>query len=174
GVFFPKTVNRFKALANVEFDYETPAAYHFNEENFENKWNGLTIRLALWTCTWDLFKEQPVFGTGIGDFMDDLREVYRERKFHLAIDQDLSPHNQYLQILLTLGVVGFVVFLVYLVYPAIRARRQGNYLFLFFLLIIALNMLTEEVFAVYRGVVFFSFFHSLLLFQPGRYPRDTF
>lgn len=175
GIYFPKTVNRFQALTHVEFDYEAPAEiYHFNDENYQNKWNGLTIRVALWICTWDLIQERPLLGTGIGDYMDDLRGLYQERKFYLATQQDLSPHNQYLQIWLTVGVLGLIAFVCYLVYPALYAWREGNYLFLFFMLILALNMITEEVFAVYRGVVFFSFFHSLLLFQPQRYRRDTF
>lgn len=171
---FPKTLNRFKTLAYFHFDYSSQDVHHFNEESFENKWNGLTIRLALWSCTWDLIKKQPIQGTGIGDYMEELRKNYREKKFQLALDRDLSPHNQYLQVWLALGIAGLIALLLSLFYPSLHALQQRNYLFLFFILMVGLNMLTEEIFSVYRGVVFFSFFNSLLLFHPKHYPRDTY
>jgi len=166
AALFPKTINRFKSLTYYHFDYkDATQVYHFNEEEFENRWNGLTIRLAIWSCTWDAIKDNPIIGTGIGDYMHDLREAYQEKEFKLGLINDYSPHNQYLQIILSLGVVGFLAFMWGLLFPLREAHNQLNYLYLFFTILILMNMITEDIWGAFRGVVFFSFFNSLLFFQ---------
>lgn len=172
SIYFPKTIGRFKTLSYIQYEYGSMNVYHFNEEDFENKWNGLTIRLALWECTWELIAKQPLLGTGIGDYMDELRGKYQEKNFRLGLTRDLSPHNQYLLIWLSLGLAGFLVFILSIACPSIYAYKQRNYLYLAFMLMISINMFTEEILSVYRGVVFFSFFNSLLLFHLKHYPRD--
>lgn len=175
---FPKTINRFKSLSEFHFDYKDDrGVYHFNETDYKDRWNGLTIRLAIWSCTWKAIEAHPWFGAGTGDYMDALRKVYKERDFRLGMENDYSTHNQFLQIWLTLGAVGLLVFLYSLVYPAWTAWRGTNYLYLLFLAMVVLNMLTEEILIVYRGVLFFGFFNSLLLlslarFQQHYYPQD--
>lgn len=181
---FPKTINRFKSLSEFHFDYKDDrGVYHFNETDYKDRWNGLTIRLAIWSCTWKAIEAHPWIGAGTGDYMNELRKVYKERDFKLGMENDYSTHDQFLQIWLTLGLVGLLIFLYSLLYPARSAWLQGNYIYVLFLGMVVLNMLTEEILIVYRGVLFFGFFNSLLLLhlhrrrqalsQKSNYPKGT-
>jgi O-antigen ligase len=174
--FFPKTINRFKSLTYFHFEYDNPdEVYHFNEEEFANRWNGLTVRLAIWSCVREGIWQSPVIGTGPGDYMTTLKNCYTTKNFILGLKHDYSPHNQYLQIALSLGVVGLAVFLFSLLYPLQHAYRQKDHLYVLFLLLILLNMITEDLWGTFRGVVFFSFINALLLFQnkPKASNQDT-
>lgn len=169
ALLFPKTVNRFKSLAYFHFDYQdTREVYHFNEEVSSGRWNGMTIRLAIWSCAWNGVLANPLLGSGIGDYMESLDQQYQQKGFKLGLIHQYSPHNQYLQILVSTGTFGLILFILSIVLPARYAYQQGRYVLLFFLLLVGLNMLTEDVLGAFRGVVFFSFLDSLLLFQEAR------
>lgn len=166
-IYFPKTVNRFKSLTSYHFDYQDERnVYHFGEQDFDNRWSGLTIRLAIWSCALDVIQENPLIGVGTGDYNDALHEVYQKKDFRQGMLHKFNPHNQYLHALLSIGIVGLTVFMLSLVVPAIQAFREKNILYLIFLFIIAANMMIVDFLDVNRGVIFFGFFNSLLLFQP--------
>lgn len=170
AIFFPKTINRFKSLAYFHFDFEDEReVYHFGETDFEGRWSGLTIRLAIWTCAVDAVAENPVIGAGTGDYNDALFHAYRKRNFKQGLIHKFNPHNQYLHALLSGGVIALAVFLFSLAYPALQAMKAKNILYLIFLFVIMANMLIMDFLDVYRGAVFFAFFNSLLLFQPIHY-----
>jgi O-antigen ligase len=63
-------------------------------------------RLVLWDISWELFREHPVFGVGMGDFSIEAERIIRERKIKTKVDS----HNIYLQILATRGLFGFLFF----------------------------------------------------------------
>lgn len=174
GVFFPKTINRFKSLTYFHFDYaDGREVYHFDETDYEGRWSGLTIRLAIWSCTIDAALESPVIGVGTGDHLDKLFESYRQKNFRQGLLNEFRPHNQYLHAFLSAGIIGLFVLLCSLIVPAIQAFLDKNWLYLVFLFIAAANMMTMDFLDVYRGVIFFAFFNSLLLFQLPRYRYNT-
>ncbi|MCB0487317.1 MAG: O-antigen ligase family protein [Cyclobacteriaceae bacterium] len=166
---FPKTINRFKSLTYFHFDYKnSEEVYHFNDENFVEKWNGLTVRLAIWSCAVQEYIKVPFFGTGTGGYMPALRQCYQEKEFVLGIRHDYSPHNQYIQMLLSFGAFGFLIFLFALIYPLHYSYKTGDLLYLIFCIFMLLNMTTEDVFGTFRGVAFYAFINSMILFQPRK------
>jgi putative inorganic carbon (HCO3(-)) transporter len=68
-------------------------------------------RLVLWQISWDLFREHPIFGVGMGDYTIEADRHLRERKVLTTVD----THNVYLHLLATRGLVGFIPFVVYFV-----------------------------------------------------------
>jgi O-antigen ligase len=61
-------------------------------------------RLALWAEAWDLFRDYPVVGCGLGSLENaSLRPSPMLRRVHHA-------HNDYLQLLVELGILGFPIF----------------------------------------------------------------
>jgi O-antigen ligase len=66
-------------------------------------------RLVLWDIAWDLIKQHPLLGVGMGDFSTEAQKLIGERKITTATDS----HNVYLQVLATRGLVGFIPFVLF-------------------------------------------------------------
>ncbi|MEK6553384.1 MAG: O-antigen ligase family protein, partial [Bacteroidota bacterium] len=60
-------------------------------------------RLALWSAGWLIFKDHPVFG--VGDI--DLAELYKQYKRNSDKEIQGHLHNNYIHLLVTLGIFGF-------------------------------------------------------------------
>jgi O-antigen ligase len=146
--FFPKTVNRFKELTFTQFDYQSQGKEsHYNMELTADQWNGANFRLAAWPCGWQLFKEHPIIGVGLGDKRDELFRVYEQRNFHFALETRKNVHNNYLDVLYSLGIIGFILFFTgWIALPLIRTIKKRDGLAFLIILTIALAMITEIYF----------------------------
>lgn len=88
----------------------------------------VSTRLVLWDIAWDLFKEHPIAGVGMGDYERDARQMVGDRSVQTTVDS----HNVYLQVLSTRGLVGFIPFLIFWVVllrelrRALRSSKRGS------------------------------------------------
>jgi len=88
----------------------------------------VSTRLVLWDIAWDLFKEHPIAGVGMGDYERDARQMVGDRSVQTTVDS----HNVYLQVLSTRGLVGFIPFAIFWVVllrelrRALRASKRGS------------------------------------------------
>jgi O-antigen ligase len=121
----------------------------------------------LWKDSWELIKENPVFGVGTGDIKDKLKQKYTDERFFYGAENRFNPHNQFLHTGVALGFMGFIILVLLLTVPAAWAGKDKNYLFVSLCVIIAFNCMTESVLEVQKGVLFFSLF-GLLLFNSKR------
>ncbi len=94
-------------------------------------------RYALWSSAIGIWRDHPVFGVGMKDFVE-YRDSYAPMSLSAGSDVDdkgsgyrreplLSPHNQYLQVLSEQGTVGILAFgglLGALAVTAVRRRRR--------------------------------------------------
>ena len=65
-------------------------------------------RLEMWSSAWQMFVQEPIWGTGLGSFALRYPAL---RPGSETTTLGYFAHNDYLQLLLELGVVGFVVWL---------------------------------------------------------------
>ena len=125
------------------------------------------IRNGIYYCSYNKIKEAPFFGYGIGDADDQLQECYDENFTDTDTYKILNynSHNQYINIILVSGFVGFSIF----VFSIICLLKKGmkNKLYLSFLCFILLNFCFENILSRHDGIIFFSFFNSLLYFQTN-------
>jgi len=163
--FFPKTLNRFKELTYTEFDYKSMGKEsHYNMEVTKDQWNGLNFRLAAWQCGWELFLTHPIKGVNIGDKKDVLMEKYREKDFQFALQTNKNVHNNYLDILYSMGIIGLALFLVgWIILPLFYARRYGDWLSILIILTFASAWVTEIYFDRSLGGMLTGFFIPFLL-----------
>lgn len=163
--FFPKTINRFKELAYTQYNFEsTGPESHYNMEVTSDQWNGANLRMALWNCGWQLFKERPLMGVGLGDKKSALISQYQKKNFGFAVRTERNVHNNYLDILLSLGIIGLLLFLTgWLLLPIRQLIRQHDGLALLMILSIALAMITENYFDRSLGGMLVGFFIPFLL-----------
>ncbi len=162
---FPKTINRFKELAFTQFNFQSQAKEsHYADTLTPDQWNGANFRLAAWQCGWQLFKEHPLSGVGLGDKKDELFNVYKQKQFHFAIATQKNVHNNYLDILYSMGVAGLFFFLTgWIILPLIHFIKNRDILGLLILITFSLAMITENYFDRSIGVMLFSFFVIFLL-----------
>ena len=163
--FQPTSFNRFKELAYTQFDFENQGTdSHFNVKVEADQWNGANFRLAAWQCGWEVFKENPIMGTGIGDKDDALKEKYAQKNFHFALKHNRNVHSNYLDILFSLGGIGFAIFLIgWLFLPFIKTLSNRDVLASVIILTIALAWITEVYFSRNFGTMIVSFFIPFLL-----------
>lgn len=76
-------------------------------------------RLAMWDVAIDVWLENPLIGTGLGDYDEDLMR-YQQSGRYTSIDVHGSVHNVFLQALTTTGLVGFVISLLVIILLPLR------------------------------------------------------
>jgi O-antigen ligase len=126
--------------------------------------NLLTIRLAKWSVYYDIFTTKSLLGTTLGDIGDVRKEKYLEKGFNDLALHNYNAHNQYLEILATLGILGFAVFLMLLFYPLVK--KEADALYVPFLIICLITFCTESLLLRQQGILFFMFFYSVYT-HPG-------
>jgi len=163
--FFPKTLNRYKELAYTQFDYKNMGKEsHYNMEVTKDQWNGANFRMAAWRCGWELFLSSPLKGVDIGDKRDVLMDKYREKDFQFALKTQKNVHNNYLDILYSMGLIGLSCFLIgWLILPLIHAKRHKDWLSIVFILTFAIAWVTEIYFDRSLGGMLTGFFIPFLL-----------
>jgi O-antigen ligase len=162
---FPKTVNRFKELTYTKYDFKSQAPEsHYNMDVTADQWNGANIRLAVWTCGWDLVKQHPVFGVQLGDKMDKLLAMYADRKFGLALKRRLNLHNNYLDVLVAFGFTGLLLFLAgFIVIPFVKSIRTRDFFGCIVILAFALSLVPETYMDRSFGNMLLSFFIAFII-----------
>jgi len=65
------------------------------------------IRLEMWRDSVRIWKENPLIGTGVGDFKYDRKHFYNKGESHKGISY-VHAHNIYLDVLATSGLVGII------------------------------------------------------------------
>ncbi len=139
----------------------------YEYKNFQQQGNpsghSVMQRLEYWKAAIGIIKENPVIGVGTGDITNAFRQEYKEMDSMLEEQFRLRAHNQYLRVGATLGLVGLALFLLMIFYPVFAARAWEEALFMVFLIIVLLSMVTEDTLETQVGATFFAFFYSFLL-----------
>jgi O-antigen ligase len=141
----------------------------FKIESGTNYTQSISIRFSLWWLALKSIQDNNLlFGAGTGDVESVMKKT--GEKFQISnILNSYDPHNQFLHTLLSLGAVGFVLLIGCLFLPFLRDHSiAGNFLYTGFVLMVFVTCLTESVFEMQKGIVFFSIFNSLFVFQFER------
>ena len=120
-------------------------------------------RFEMWRISWITFIRHPLFGTGTGDVKDALGlDLFKQDSPVRGVL--IRSHNQYLSFAISFGIIGLVIILFALLYPPFATGRFRNALYMVFLLIFLVSMMTDDPMERQDGVTLFAFFNSLFLF----------
>jgi len=120
-------------------------------------------RGQIWESCLAAIEHMPVWGYGIGDEVERvLLQMYDLKNYHHLLITNTDAHSQYVQTFLSLGYVGLICLVMMLVVPLYLSWKRKKYLYILFLLLISIPMLTECMLETAHGVMYFSFFYSLL------------
>lgn len=134
--------------------------------------NGSTgNRFELWKASWMIFKNSPIFGTGLWDYQSDVQELIREG-WVANVPVTFHAHNIYLHNMATRGIVGFfattAMFAALLTWGRSLIRKnngEGGYIIIFSTLIMMIGGLTDTTFA--DGAPYaFAYWYTIGLFGP--------
>lgn len=107
------------------------------------------------------------FGTGTGDVNEEVMKQYQKGNTLLDPRWWFGPHNQYITLFIAFGMVGIALLLLGFIAAIFFEKKNAGYLFVSFLLIVLLSMVSEDTFETQAGASFTAFFLSLLLLGPG-------
>ncbi len=122
------------------------------------------IRLLKWQCSWNVIKDNWLFGVGVGDVQDSLQIQYASINFELALNQGFNSHNQFLQIWIGTGLIGLFIFVLSMILHFLRSFRSHNYVFVMFITFFLICSLTESTLERQWGITFFGLFYSIFAF----------
>lgn len=131
------------------------------------------VRLLIWKACNRVISENLYWGTGTGDTKDELLKEYEKQGMTGAFEHKLNTHNEFYQVFVSLGLIGFTLILGGLLIPSIVAFKASNTMYLFFLLIIVVNFLSESMLETQAGVMFYAYFNSLLCFKSTTNLQST-
>lgn len=123
-------------------------------------------RMYAWEATIDEIKKHPL-GVGTGDINIVLEDHFRESGLKELAEKELNPHNQYLQSAMAIGIPAMLWLVFSLVYPFGKIVKTRDWLYAFFLISIALNLMVESVLEKQTGIIFYAFFNCLFFFSSG-------
>jgi O-antigen ligase len=125
-----------------------------------------TLRMEIWDDALTVYQKSPIIGFGTGDGDQALLDQYQTDNFQQAIEENLNPHNQFIQTGIAIGALGILLVLAILFYPFSLWKKQ--YVFgLMFSAISFMFFMTESVLEKQSGVVAFSIFYCLFLLFDG-------
>lgn len=122
-----------------------------------NKYQSNSERLLMWNSAWNMFKDYPVFGVGLGQYKDRYQQKYISPK---AKEPNLEhAHNNFMQMLAENGIVGFVGFVTMFLYFVVRNLRK----FLTKRNIYALSTCAVTVTLLLQGLTEYNFGNSAVV-----------
>jgi len=159
---FNTTKNRILEITNSKWDIIGKEHFEYNEP-----FTGSTLRIITWKLvTSHLFLDttNPIIGTSPADAQGFIDDVYSKHGMDDAGYTGYNMHNQFFEMLVKFGLLGLGIYMFWIVVFFRRAFKV-NKLYLLFLIIFFTVSITESVFEVHRGIVFFALFNSLFFFS---------
>lgn len=153
SIFIITTVNSFKVRYIGELKNDLTQVSVNNEL--------LEPRIVRWKLAMQLVKQSPIIGHGNGSEKAMLKQLYFENKLYISYLNEFNAHNQYLSFLLKTGIIGLLIYLYALFFGFSLAVKKRDFLFLSFMIIVAVVSVSENILDVNKGIFFYSFFMSL-------------
>jgi len=122
-------------------------------------------RILVWNASVKVISENWLYGTSPGDASDKLVQKYHQLGFSQAELKKLNCHNQYLEVLISLGIIGFLIFISIFLIPVSMYGFTRNLPLIFLLGITGINFLFESMLETQSGIIFFAFFYIIFIYS---------
>jgi O-antigen ligase len=140
------------------------AMMNYNVHQY-NKQFKVDNRLIQWQSALEVLQNNIWLGTSIGDLQAELVKVYAKRGFPEGYDNRYNTHNLFLETACSTGILGILSLICLFAFSIYSGIKYADTLYLQFLFLFTLLSLVEASLSVQKGVVFFSFFNTLLISQ---------
>ena len=137
--------------------------------------NGKSVsaRIELWKAGIRAVSKNPFSGYGTGDVRAALQAQLKAQKSKMMYYGQYGPHNQYLAVLLAIGIPGFLWMLFAFLIPLFHKAYKPSFVFYAMLGILLLSALNEDIFETQASVTFFAFAYHFLLMDARRKENEA-
>lgn len=135
------------------------------QEEIKNVDNNSFERIYIWHSAVKVIKQNWFFGVGTGDVKDNLRSIFNKNGFVDGVNRNYNAHNQFLETWTGLGVIGEIILLTIFIYGLVKGIRNKDILLQSFIILLFVHFFFESMLNRLAGIIFFSFFYSLLLYR---------
>jgi O-antigen ligase len=153
---------RFTELTQLNYNVQAESIHDFS---------GLTIRLAEWEGVLVALQGDWLIGHGTGAGKSALMMAYESMGFKVGLEYSYNAHNQFLETALSNGFLGVIMLLLLFVGAFYQARKQQNWLAMWFLIFFFFCIQTESMLIRHRGALFFALYLSLTMLA-GRFSAE--
>jgi len=138
------------------------------EMNLNGSWG---IRVAYWITTFDIAKNHPIIGVGIGDYKSATADILKKNNYTYLTEKtklfmsDHDPHNQYLLVLLQMGIIGLSLFL-YMIYQMLKLsikEKEIKELSILFVSLFFVSCFAEALFFKQFTISLFILFSGIFI-----------
>ncbi|MCB0738815.1 MAG: O-antigen ligase family protein [Bacteroidetes bacterium] len=119
------------------------------------------MRVKAIQAGWLVFTENPVSGVGMGNLRSAIIQAYDDLDAKLLPENQINPHNQFLNFMVITGTLGLVLFVLFWAIPFLRFKKL-SLLFVLFVVLSFVAMNFEALLERQIGVSFFPFMFLLL------------
>jgi len=149
-----------------------------SEINLNSSWG---VRVAYVIVTYDIFKEDPLIGVGIGDYRDQTILMLETQEYPYLSEgskkfmKKFHPHNQYLFILMQMGIIGLLLFM-YIMYRVFTIKIENpeiKELSILFGTIFFVSCIPEPLLAKQFTLGLFILFIGLLSIESTSIQRES-
>ena len=120
--------------------------------------HSFTKRIEIWRATWLAFTQYPVLGWGTGDVLHAIDFGLEKMNSKLEDHRLRHPHNQFLHVLVMMGIIGFIIIFGLIVLFVKSSGAVRFFPFNIFLIIVLVSMLGNSPLDSQISLNFFLFF----------------
>lgn len=165
GLIFPLAYNLSDTF-KVRVSAGVNDVKKISEMNFNSSWG---IRIAYYIVTFDAIKKDPLLGLGIGDYKDAIASTLENNEYPFMNEKTKKfmskyhPHNQYLLILLQMGVIGLFLFfyIIYQLYKLSIKDKEIKDLSILFTTVFFISSIPEPLLVKQFTIALFILFIGL-------------
>ncbi|MBQ6071176.1 MAG: O-antigen ligase family protein [Bacteroidales bacterium] len=128
---------------------------------FDN--SSLLQRVELWRISWELVRENWLFGVGLDNVKTALNERLLQYDSPIITRNKQGCHNQYLTFWLSAGILFLLYFIFVLVYPFVWMRNGITFVYVAFAILMIMSFFTEDTLETQTGCIMFAVMNPLLL-----------
>lgn len=122
--------------------------------------NTIEQRIMINYASFEIIKNNPIFGVGTGDYLNALQNEYSKLNFIAGLKEKFNGHNQYLEDYVKVGLFGFMSFLL-LIYSLFKYSYKAKSFMFYCAFGIAFLCLFESFLDRHHGTAFLGFFIPL-------------
>ena len=154
-------------LFEERIDHAIADVRKLQNDDYQSSWG---LRAAFWIVTYDIVKEHPLIGVGIGDYSHATKEALEknDHNFHDSVITWVTSthfHNQYLMILAQGGAIGFALML-WLLIALFRLKiedKELKELSVLVLTVFLVGSIAEPLWVLQFPIILFVFISSIAI-----------
>jgi len=150
--------NRFESRVRESF---------FEWDNFQKTGNpnnhSFTQRIYYWKIAKKIIFNSPVLGHGTGASKEQFKLYYHANQTVLKKENQKRSHNQFLTLIINLGLLGFVLVIFCLLWPIFKLKITPYPLFLPFISLMFFAFLSDDMLERQAGVTIFCTIYVLIV-----------